>query len=216
VLSSVLHGRLGSAVLRRRQALLLAGAVLLTLPLVRLVPALAGARSPIWPHGVVRVYDESGMSQTVATAAARWNGSGAQVRLELVRSERRADVVVRVDDRELRHLCGRDCLGFSTSIGRAPHGRNAVILRSSLGGNPRPLSVWVAAHELGHVLGLHHRSGHDCSVMSPHAFDTRCAPSLAATQPTADELACVPAPADVDVAAGLYGGSAASRDPRCR
>jgi hypothetical protein len=53
-------------------------------------------------------------------------------------------------------------------------------------------------------------------VMSPRAFDTRCAPSLAANYPTADELACVPAPTDVDVAAGLYGGAAATRDPRCR
>ena len=40
--------------------------------------------------------------------------------------------------------------------------------------------------------------------------------SLAASYPTKDELACVPAPADVDVAAGLYGGAAATRDPRCR
>ena len=37
--------------------------------------------------------------------------------------------------------------------------------------------------------------------MSPRAFDTRCAPSMAASRPTAAELACVPAPADVDVAA---------------
>jgi hypothetical protein len=91
-----------------------------------------------------------------------------------------------------------------------------VILRSNLGGPARPLSVWVAAHELGHVLGLQHRKGHRCSVMSPHAFDTRCAPSLTSTSPTPAELACVPAPADVDVAAGLYGGAAATRDPRCK
>ena len=80
----------------------------------------------------------------------------------------------------------------------------------------RPLSVWVAAHELGHVIGLQHHKGSRCSVMSPHAFDTRCAPSLTSTTPTPDELACVPAPADVDVAAALHGGAAATRDPRCK
>jgi hypothetical protein len=195
------------------------GAVLLTtlfLAGFRLLPAAAGQRSPIWPHGVVRVYDASGMAETVATAAARWNGSGAGVHFEIVDRQRGADVIVRSDDMRLLQLCGKDCLGYSTSIGRAAHGANEVYLRGSLGGTPRSLSIWVAAHELGHVIGLHHRSGHDCSVMSPRAFDTRCAPSLAATTPTADELACVPAPADVDVAAGMYGGAAATRDPRCR
>ena len=51
--------------------------------------------------------------------------------------------------------------------------------------------------------------------MSPHAFDTRCAPSLAAEPPTLEQLACVPAPADVETAAHLYGGAPARRDPRC-
>lgn len=88
-----------------------------------------------------------------------------------------------------------------------------MLLASRLGGEPRPLSVWVAAHELGHVLGLRHHPGRGCSVMSEHAFDTRCAPSRAAGPPDADELACVPAPADVQAAAALYGGAPGRRDP---
>ena len=109
-------------------------------------------------------------------------------------------MIVRSDDRRLLELCGRDCLGYSTSIGRPGDGTARSSCARTSTGMPRPLSVWVAAHELGHVLGLHHRNGHDCSVMSPRAFDTRCAPSLAAST-RRGELACVPAPADVDVAA---------------
>ena len=189
---------------------------LLTLLAPRLLPAVAGTSDPAWPGGVVNVYDASGMTDTVITASSRWTHSGANVAVRVVEHEKDADVVVRVDDRRLIGLCGRDCLGYSTSIGRPKDGHSEVLLRANLGGSPRPLSVWVVAHELGHVLGLHHRSGHHCTVMSPRAFDTNCAPSLAATRPTSDELACVPAPADVDVAAGLYGGAAATRDPRCR
>jgi hypothetical protein len=169
-----------------------------------------------WPGGVVRYYDATDMHRTVAIAVARWNASGADVHLVPVASERAAQLVVRVDDPRLLAVCGADCLGFSSAIGRPAHGRSEILLAGPLSTTARPLSVWVAAHELGHVLGLHHRRGRECSLMSAHAFDTRCPPSLNAADATPAELACVPAPADVDVAVGLYGGAPARRIARCR
>jgi hypothetical protein len=200
----------------RELLLALLPAIALALVLWHVVPGTASSGTRTWDDGVVRYYDGSGMRRTVLTAAERWNASGADVRLERVRSARDADVVIKVDDHALRAKCGDDCLGYTTSIGRPSDGQSDVLLAEELRGNPRPLSVWVAAHELGHVLGLDHRDGRACSLMSPHAFDTRCAPSLAAEPPTLAQLACVPAPADVETAARLYGGAPTREDPRCR
>jgi hypothetical protein len=204
--------------LRAARELLLAlvPAILLGILLWEVLPGAASSSPRAWDNGVVRYYDGSGMHSAVATAAARWNASGAQVHLEQVYSPQRADVVLEVDDRRLYGLCGHDCLGYTTSIGRPAEPPTTVLLAGELRGNPRPLSVWVAAHELGHVLGLQHHDGSACSLMSPHAFDTNCAPSLAAKPATLGQLACVPAPADVYAAARLYGGEPATIDPRCR
>jgi hypothetical protein len=204
--------------LRAARELLLAliPAIVLGALLWQVLPGAASSSPRAWDHGVVRYYDGSGMHVTVLTAAARWNASGAHVHLEEVYSPQQADVVLKVDDRRLYRRCGHDCLGYTTTIGRPANPPTTVLLAGELRGNPRPLSVWVAAHELGHVLGLQHHDGRACSLMSPHAFDTNCAPSLAAKPATVGQLACVPAPADVYAAARLYGGEPATIDPRCR
>lgn len=188
----------------------------ITIGVWHFLPVSASSAPRTWDGGVVRYYDASSMGGTVTMAAARWNHSGARVHLMPVADVRAADVVIKADDSSLRSLCGADCLGYTTSIGRPNSGQTTVLLARELRGNPRPLSVWVAAHELGHVLGLQHHGGRKCSLMSPHAFDTRCSPSLAAEPPTQAQLACIPAPRDVDAAVGMYGGRRASDDPRCR
>ena len=50
-----------------------------------------------------------------------------------VADEREADLVITTDDRELRKACGKDCLGFTSTIGRPRDGRTACCWRTRAG-----------------------------------------------------------------------------------
>ena len=175
------------------------------------LPVLAAGGPQPWPGGRITYFDVSGSGAVVDAAAARWNHSGARVRILRARDRAHADVVFVARDEELRESCGASCLGLTSSIGHPPGGRATVMLNRSIAGDPTPLGVWVAMHELGHVLGLSHRDGR-CSLMNAHAFDDSC--SFAAGTADNGPLPCGPAAADVAAAVLLYGRDESARPCR--
>ena len=166
------------------------------------LPVLAAGAPEPWPEGRVTYFDASGSGAAIDAAAARWNRSGARVRIVRAPDRRRADVVFVVDGDGLRSDCGQGCLGLASAIGRPSDGRATVRLNPDVAGAPTPLSVWVAMHELGHVLGLRHRDGR-CLLMNAHAYDDSC--SFVAGVAPDGPLPCGPASDDVAEAARLYG-----------
>ncbi|HTE59474.1 MAG TPA: M57 family metalloprotease [Solirubrobacteraceae bacterium] len=173
-------------------------------------PAAGGHEPRPWPHGQLTYFDASGSAQAVDAAARRWNRSGARVHLTRARTRASATVVFVSDRRALRARCGTRCLGLSSSIGRPRSGRVRVLLDPQLTGPPTALNVWVAMHELGHVLGLRHREG-TCSLMNAQAYDDACTFGGSSGQ---GPLPCGPASGDVAAAARLYGRDAAARPCR--
>lgn len=157
-----------------------------------------GARP--WPDGRVSYFDASGSRVAVNAAARRWNESGARVSLVPAFRRRDADVVFVRDAGDLRERCGDRCLALSSSIGRPADGRVTIWLDGGLTGRATALNVWVAMHEFGHILGLHHREG-TCSLMNAQAYDDDCA----FPGEDAGTLPCGPASGDVAAAARLYG-----------
>jgi hypothetical protein len=147
-----------------------------------------------------------GTIDTMIVAAKRWNESGANVRITVVRDREDADVVIARDDRRLNGRCGRLCFGLTQ--------HDEILLRESLD-RLTPLSVWVGVHELGHVLGLKHDREHRCTVMAPHWYDTRCAPTMSDRRGSVFDPRCAPAQVDVEAAVRLYGGEVRTRDPYC-
>jgi hypothetical protein len=175
------------------------------------LPVLAAGGSEPWPRGRVTYFDASGSRATVVAAAMRWNRSGARVQIVRAPDRQSADVVFVADADGLRSRCGSRCLGLASAIGRPGDGRATVMLHPDITGPPTPLGVWVAMHELGHVLGLRHRDGR-CSLMNAHAYEDSC--SFLYGPEESGPLPCGPASSDVAEAARMYGRRSIARPCR--
>ena len=111
-------------------------------------------------------FDATNRHSAVAEAAARWNGSGVNVRLVRTTSRRRANVVVSAS-RSIS-ACGAGVTDYTAANGRMRHA-NVLIY----GGRcSRENQVFALTHEFGHVLDLDHV---DFGVLEGRLGDARVA-----------------------------------------
>ena len=105
-----------------------------------------------WPGPAITVWNGTGYTGAVPAAIRAWNAAGAQIRFTSASSRVSADVVI-------RYGTSRDEGNANLGYGTPP---SSVLLPRGL---PRISAAALAAHELGHVLGLGHEP-HRCSVMA--------------------------------------------------
>jgi hypothetical protein len=108
-----------------------------------------------WPASTIAVWNSTGYRLAVQDAMRSWNAVGANIRFVGAPSRSAAQVVVgygpRGDEGE-------------ATVGYPGEGEpSAISLSRGLG---RIAAAGLAAHELGHVLGLGHQP-RSCSVMAP-------------------------------------------------
>jgi hypothetical protein len=135
-------------------------------------------RTP-WPAGgQVRVYNPTGWQNTMRAAADAWNRTGVTPTIVFTSRDSGAYVVVEASSRELEQRCDEDyrCAGFAERDGH--WGR--ITLRDAdrdVDRRASAASVRLAAHELGHILGLPHEF-HDCALMNTDTGRQRCSPRM--------------------------------------
>jgi hypothetical protein len=185
---------------RRRHRVAFATSLVILACAIAVAPAAfsGSGRARPWPGQEIRVHvDAPHYAWSVRKAMRAWNATDLGVRFRWEPSGRRADVVIHeTEPQRLPASCGgRDCGGWASHVGY--RGRPEEI-RLERRREPAvdARSVRLAAHELGHVLGLDHVSK-KCSLMNADTGDEDCGPlrsGVAGIEPS-----------DVVGAARLYG-----------
>jgi hypothetical protein len=157
----------------------------LTLVLALLVAAPAGAyrlQGRAWPTHTITYFNAATPNAKALSSAVRaWNRSGAGIRFTAV-SRSRAKLVI--ESTSTAALGGGDALGYATvgydppgARGHAPgggvaYGNHVWLVPPSQSRATDSVLAQVAAHELGHVLGLEHET-RGCATMNP-TVDVLC------------------------------------------
>ena len=123
------------------------------------------SNSATWPGKTLTIYNNSRWNTSVTHAVTDLNKVGMNIKLQLTNDPSKAQVMVS----DVTHFTG-GCAA-SGVVGRAPQGyksdrKSWVHLTPLKRGKDRGQNSQVIMHELGHVLGLGHRTG-GCQLMNP-------------------------------------------------
>jgi len=147
-------------------------ALILALPIIVFMLRSNSEQSSIsWPDHQLRILDHSGRPLELRSAAMKWNQSGLNMKVSIVADGQDYDVVANAVKAPGHPCGGLNALGCAT-VGKEPSlpWQDPVLelQAPTATSQDRDEFATVAAHEIGHLLGLQHNKRH-CSLMNSRA-----------------------------------------------